>query len=58
MADRRGTRLQPARRRFDSARCLTNDDNEGRYAVKIKTFGPVDERSLNQLERCMAAGDA
>jgi len=26
--------------------------------VKIKTFGLVDERSLRQLERCMAAGDA
>jgi tRNA-splicing ligase RtcB len=26
--------------------------------VKIKTFGPVDQRSLEQLERCMAAGDA
>jgi tRNA-splicing ligase RtcB (3'-phosphate/5'-hydroxy nucleic acid ligase) len=26
--------------------------------VTIKTFGPVDERSLKQLERCMAAGDA
>src|ERR1700683_4376200 len=26
--------------------------------MKIKTFGPVDERSLKQLERCMAAGDA
>jgi tRNA-splicing ligase RtcB (3'-phosphate/5'-hydroxy nucleic acid ligase) len=25
---------------------------------RIKTFGPVDERSLKQLERCMAAGDA
>jgi tRNA-splicing ligase RtcB len=24
----------------------------------IRTFGPVDERSLDQLERCMAAGDA
>ena len=24
----------------------------------IKTFGPVDERSLKQLERCMKAGDA
>jgi tRNA-splicing ligase RtcB len=24
----------------------------------IKTFGPVDRRSLGQLERCMAAGDA
>src|SRR5918996_4377889 len=24
----------------------------------IKTFGPVDERSLKQLERCMQAGDA
>src|SRR5947209_8966797 len=27
-------------------------------AWNIKTFGPVDERSLKQLERCMAAGDA
>jgi tRNA-splicing ligase RtcB (3'-phosphate/5'-hydroxy nucleic acid ligase) len=26
--------------------------------VNIKTFGSVDERSLKQLERCMAAGDA
>ena len=26
--------------------------------MNIKTFGPVDERSLTQLERCMAAGDA
>jgi len=26
--------------------------------MKIKTFGPVDERSLQQLERCMQAGDA
>src|SRR5919198_908213 len=26
--------------------------------MRIKTFGPVDERSLAQLERCMAAGDA
>ena len=26
--------------------------------MNIKTFGPVDERSLEQLERCMAAGDA
>jgi tRNA-splicing ligase RtcB len=25
---------------------------------KVKTFGPVDERSLAQLERCMDAGDA
>ncbi len=24
----------------------------------VKTFGPVDERSLKQLERCMSAGDA
>src|SRR5204863_566885 len=24
----------------------------------IKTFGSVDQRSLNQLERCMEAGDA
>ena len=26
--------------------------------MKIKTFGPVDARSLAQLERCMEAGDA
>jgi tRNA-splicing ligase RtcB (3'-phosphate/5'-hydroxy nucleic acid ligase) len=26
--------------------------------VRVKTFGPVDERSLRQLERCMEAGDA
>jgi tRNA-splicing ligase RtcB (3'-phosphate/5'-hydroxy nucleic acid ligase) len=26
--------------------------------VSIKTFGPVDARSLAQLERCMEAGDA
>jgi tRNA-splicing ligase RtcB (3'-phosphate/5'-hydroxy nucleic acid ligase) len=26
--------------------------------MNIKTFGSVDERSLKQLERCMAAGDA
>src|SRR3954453_15797348 len=26
--------------------------------IEIKTFGPVDERSLDQLKRCMAAGDA
>src|SRR3984885_11419682 len=26
--------------------------------MKIKTFGTVDERSLKQLERSMAAGDA
>jgi tRNA-splicing ligase RtcB len=26
--------------------------------MAIKTFGPVDERSLQQLERCMEAGDA
>src|SRR6476646_6677264 len=25
---------------------------------KVKTFGEVDQRSLEQLERCMAAGDA
>ena len=24
----------------------------------IKTFGTVDERSLDQLKRCMEAGDA
>jgi tRNA-splicing ligase RtcB len=26
--------------------------------VRIATFGPVDQRSLEQLERCMKAGDA
>jgi tRNA-splicing ligase RtcB len=26
--------------------------------VNVKTFGPVDERSLEQLKRCMEAGDA
>ena len=26
--------------------------------MNIKTFGPVDDRSLDQLERCMRAGDA
>jgi tRNA-splicing ligase RtcB (3'-phosphate/5'-hydroxy nucleic acid ligase) len=26
--------------------------------MKIKTFGPVDQRSLEQLRRCMEAGDA
>jgi tRNA-splicing ligase RtcB len=32
---------------------------KGRHDVsRIKTFGPVDERSLAQLERCMEAGDA
>jgi tRNA-splicing ligase RtcB (3'-phosphate/5'-hydroxy nucleic acid ligase) len=29
-----------------------------RSAMTIKTFGPVDGRSLAQLERCMEAGDA
>ena len=26
--------------------------------MNIKTFGPVDQRSLEQLKRCMEAGDA
>src|SRR5689334_13344408 len=26
--------------------------------MQVKTFGQVDERSLQQLERCMSAGDA
>jgi tRNA-splicing ligase RtcB (3'-phosphate/5'-hydroxy nucleic acid ligase) len=30
----------------------------GNEMSTIKTFGPVDERSLKQLERCMDAGDA
>jgi tRNA-splicing ligase RtcB len=28
------------------------------FRLKIKTFGDVDERSLEQLKRCMEAGDA
>jgi tRNA-splicing ligase RtcB len=28
------------------------------YAMTIKTFGTVDQRSLDQLKRCMDAGDA
>jgi tRNA-splicing ligase RtcB (3'-phosphate/5'-hydroxy nucleic acid ligase) len=31
---------------------------KGGNTMSIKTFGPVDERSLKQLERCMKAGDA
>src|SRR5437763_11027542 len=31
---------------------------KGGKTMTIKTFGPVDERSLKQLERCMKAGDA
>src|SRR5437763_14027558 len=31
---------------------------KGGKTMTIKTFGPVDERSLKQLARCMAAGDA
>ena len=26
--------------------------------MRVKTFGPVDQRSLDQLTRCMEAGDA
>ena len=26
--------------------------------MNVKTFGPVDQRSLEQLQRCMTAGDA
>ncbi|HWF75229.1 MAG TPA: hypothetical protein VG186_17920 [Solirubrobacteraceae bacterium] len=26
--------------------------------MKVNTFGPVDERSLKQFDRCMEAGDA
>ena len=37
---------------------LTTTTNTKRMkAVKIKTFGSADERSLKQLERCMDAGD-
>ena len=49
------------RRPFESVRCLAGADNHQcrrMSAVKIKTFGPVDERSLKQLKRCMDAGDA
>jgi tRNA-splicing ligase RtcB len=31
---------------------------EGSGMSRIRSFGPVDERSLAQLERCMVAGDA
>jgi tRNA-splicing ligase RtcB (3'-phosphate/5'-hydroxy nucleic acid ligase) len=31
---------------------------KGGKTMTIKTFGPVDERSLKQLERCMKSGDA
>ena len=41
VAERRGTRLQSASRRFESARCLADDDNEkgGGTMSTIKTFG-------------------
>ena len=26
--------------------------------MNVKTFGPIDQRSLEQLQRCMAAGGA
>src|SRR6266576_5130693 len=59
MAERRGTRLQSAPRRFDSARCLSASHNGRSEGMStIKTFGTVDQRSLAQLERCMEAGDA
>ena len=35
-----------------------SDDRKEERDETIKTFGPVDERSLEQLERCMEAGDA
>jgi tRNA-splicing ligase RtcB len=35
---------------------LTTEENGG--VVHVKTFGPVDQRSLEQLQRCMEAGDA
>src|SRR6059058_5244181 len=31
---------------------------KGGKTMSIKTFGPIDERSMKQLERCMKAGDA
>jgi tRNA-splicing ligase RtcB len=36
----------------------TTTTKEDAEAMKIKTFGTVDERSLKQLETCMQAGDA
>jgi tRNA-splicing ligase RtcB (3'-phosphate/5'-hydroxy nucleic acid ligase) len=58
VAERRGTRLQSAVRRFDPARCFYDNDQARSEMTTIKTFGPVDTRSLEQLERCMQAGDA
>jgi tRNA-splicing ligase RtcB (3'-phosphate/5'-hydroxy nucleic acid ligase) len=37
---------------------FTRENGEEVCAMKIKTFGPVDERSRQQLETCMKAGDA
>ena len=53
-----GARLQSALGRFESARCLRSGDDGEEEATSIKTFGLVDQRSLDQLKRCMAAGDA
>src|SRR4030095_15575458 len=39
---------------FQPATTMRKEEN----AMKIKTFGAVDERSLKQLERCMEAGEA
>src|SRR5204862_3379484 len=46
----------PRAKRFESSRRLATI--RGGQMTTIKTFGPVDERSLQQLERCMEAGDA
>ena len=58
VAERRGTRLQRAARRFESARCLSTSDDKRRSDEHDQDIRPVDPRSLEQLERCMAAGDA
>src|SRR6266446_6890157 len=44
--------------RFRPVSCFPNAIRKEPAMSTIKTFGPVDQRSLDQLERCMAAGEA
>src|SRR5919108_1657652 len=55
-----GARLQSAMTavRFRPVSLAKRDNEKGGSTMNVKTFGPVDERSLKQLERCMEAGDA
>src|SRR5205085_831775 len=56
-----GARLLHARderRARPRVRTLAGRGPGGGLMATIKTFGPVDERSMQQLRRCMAAGDA